>query len=136
MLSNAENGAFEPIAVIGLAFQFPGGANTEDKFWELLMERRCVSREFPRDRFNIDLYHDPNQMSTSKVCENRFFFKVLTRLKDYPSQVATRNAHFLDNDIREFDPRFFSISQAEAGSMDPQHRALMETTYHALESGK
>jgi len=67
MLSNGQNGSPEPIAVIGLSFQFPGGVNTEEELWELMMERRCVSSEFPRDRFNIDLYHDSDQTGLSKV---------------------------------------------------------------------
>jgi hypothetical protein len=67
MVSNGQDGALEPIAVIGLAFQFPGGANTDDKLWKLMMERRCVSTEFPKDRFNIDLYHVPNETGASKV---------------------------------------------------------------------
>ncbi|KAF1997032.1 hypothetical protein P154DRAFT_579360 [Amniculicola lignicola CBS 123094] len=66
MLSNGESDTHEPIAVIGMAFLFPGGANTEEKLWELIMERRCVSIEFPKDRGNIDLYYDPSQTGMSK----------------------------------------------------------------------
>ena len=67
MPSSDDNNVREPIAVIGMAFQFPGGADTDDKFWDLLMQRRCVSREFPKDRGNIDLYYDQAQTGISKV---------------------------------------------------------------------
>jgi acyl transferase domain-containing protein len=48
-------------------------------------------------------------------------------------QLRTRNAHFLKDDIREFDAPFFGMSPAEAGGLDPQQRGLLETTYHAIE---
>lgn len=44
--------------------------------------------------------------------------------------------HFLEGDIAAFDAPFFSIQPAEARSMDPQQRILLETTYRALENGK
>lgn len=51
-------------------------------------------------------------------------------------KISTRAAHFLKEDVRAFDAPFFSIAPLEAVTMDPQHRGLMETTYHALENGK
>jgi hypothetical protein len=56
----------EPLAIIGLAFQFPGGADTEDKFWDLLLEQKNVSSGFPKDRINIDAFHsdDPKKRAT------------------------------------------------------------------------
>ena len=50
-------------------------------------------------------------------------------------QFATSKACFLQDDISCFDAPFFSISSEEAQTMDPQQRALLETTYRALENG-
>lgn len=45
----------------------------------------------------------------------------------------TRGAHFIKQDVSHFDANFFSFSKAEAESMDPQHRMMIEVTYEALE---
>lgn len=49
-------------------------------------------------------------------------------------QINSQEAHFLSSDIKNFDAGFFSVPPHEAGSMDPQQRGMMETTFHALES--
>jgi len=50
----------EPIAIIGISIRFPGGADTTDKFWDMLVERRCAATTFPTDRFNIDAFWHPD----------------------------------------------------------------------------
>jgi len=45
-----------------------------------------------------------------------------------------RSGHFLRQDPAVFDAPFFSISQSEANSLDPDQRIILETSYHALES--
>ena len=46
-----------------------------------------------------------------------------------------RGAHFLEGNIAAFDAPFFSMNPAEAASMDPQQRGLLETAYRAFENG-
>ncbi|KAF2441997.1 reducing type I polyketide synthase [Karstenula rhodostoma CBS 690.94] len=103
----------EPLAIIGMAFQFPDGSTTEEDFWDMLVEKRCASREYPKERLNIDAFHSAD---TKK-----------------PGSIHSKNAHFLEKNIYDFDPAFFSISPADAKGMDPCQRTLLETTYHALE---
>lgn len=50
-------------------------------------------------------------------------------------QLPLRGGHFIERDLESFDAPFFSISAAEAVAMDPMSRALLETTYRALENG-
>ena len=46
----------EPIAVIGMSFEFPGGAETSDEFWKMLVDKRCAASKYPADRFNTDAF--------------------------------------------------------------------------------
>lgn len=55
---NMEQDQLEPLAVIGFSLKFPEDAISPDSFWKMLMEKRCASKEIPKDRMNIDaLYH-------------------------------------------------------------------------------
>ena len=51
-------------------------------------------------------------------------------------QTSTKHAHFLSQDPGAFDAAFFSVSPAEAATMDPQQRLVIEAVYHAFESGE
>jgi acyl transferase domain-containing protein len=51
-----ENPSFEPIAIVGMAFKFPQGAESADAFWNMLAEKRCAATTFPKDRFDIDAF--------------------------------------------------------------------------------
>ncbi|KAJ4288369.1 hypothetical protein N0V90_011603 [Kalmusia sp. IMI 367209] len=104
----------EPIAIIGFAFRLPGGANDESSLWTLLQENRNVMTEYPQSRVNIDAFYDPGKKRNNTL--------------------YSRGAHFIDGDPAVFDAPFFSVTTADAASMDPQHRKLMEVTYHALEN--
>ena len=42
--------------------------------------------------------------------------------------------YFLQENIRDFDPEFFGILNAEALHMDPQQRKLLEVVYECFES--
>lgn len=106
----------EPIAIVGLSFQFPGGCDTTEAFWQALVERRNTATEAPTDRYSAEsLWHpDTSRRGT----------------------VGFRGGHFLTRDIAKFDAPFFSISDTEAAALDPQQRGLLETTFRALENGR
>ncbi|KAI1740420.1 lovastatin nonaketide synthase [Xylaria scruposa] len=107
------NDECEPLAIIGLAFEFPRTATSVEKFWQLVYNGETTSSAFPADRFNIDAFYHPDQ--------------------DRPSTLPLRGGHFLEEKLGAFDAAFFSITPSEAACMDPQHRHMLETAYHALE---
>ncbi|KUI22420.1 polyketide synthase [Mycobacterium sp. GA-1285] len=105
---------FEPgsrLAVIGYAARFPG-ARDADEFWEVLREGRDAVSEVPEDRWDADEFFDTDP--------------------DAPGKVVTRRAGFVD-DATGFDAPFFGVSPREVRLMDPQHRLLLETAWHAVE---
>ncbi|MCJ1384592.1 hypothetical protein MMC17_007710 [Xylographa soralifera] len=104
----------ELIAVIGLSLKFPDDATSAESFWDMLMNGRCASRDFPRDRANIEGFYDPEM--------------------GRPGSLPLRGGHFLRDDIAAFDAPFFSITPSEAKAMDPMQRGLLETAYKAFEN--
>lgn len=101
----------EPIAIVGIGCRFPGGVETPEAFWELIINRLDVIQEIPSNRFDVDAIYDPTPGVPGKTC--------------------SRWGGFIDH-IDQFDASFFGISPRESSRMDPQQRLLLETTWDAL----
>ncbi len=104
----------EPVAVIGMACRFPGGAENPGLFWELLTEKRDAITEVDNNRWSKDYYYHPNHKAPGKTYVN--------------------SAGQLDN-VYNFEPEFFGLTPRQAVQMDPQQRLLLELTWEALEDG-
>ncbi len=103
----------DPIAIVGMACRFPGGASDTEGFWKLMRQGVDAVTEVPPNRWNLQDYYDPNP--------------------DAPGKMYVRHGAFLEN-IADFDAEFFGISRREALCMDPQHRLLLEVAWEALEN--
>jgi hypothetical protein len=57
----------EPIAIVGMAMRFPGGAHSSQEFWEMLKEGRDGWAPIPKHRYNIDGYYHPDNARAGSV---------------------------------------------------------------------
>ena len=103
-LDAVDAAANEPIAVIGVACRFPGGADTPAALWELLQAGAETAGEPPAGR--------------GEMMEG----------------LGSVRASFLREAVDAFDPQFFGIAPREAHGMDPQQRLLLEVAWEALEA--
>ena len=103
-----------PIALIGMACRFPGGANTPDQFWNVLKNGVDTICEVPKERWDAKTYFDSDPTT--------------------PGKMFTAMGGFLKSSIQQFDAPFFNISPKEASRLDPQQRLLLEVTWEALEN--
>lgn len=111
-LEALEQASHEPIAIVGMACRFPGGAHCPRSFWRIVCDGVDAITEIPSQRWDADAFYDPDPQA--------------------PGKMNSRWGGFLDR-IEEFDNAFFGISEREAVHLDPQQRLLMELGYEALE---
>ena len=103
----------EPIAIVGMACRFPGGADTPAAYWQILRDAVDVVTEVPTERWNLSAVYDADPAAAGKM--------------------NARCGSFLP-DVDRFDAAFFGISPREAVSLEPQQRLLLEMAWESLES--
>ncbi|MGW3427107.1 type I polyketide synthase [Streptomyces melanosporofaciens] len=107
----------EPIAIIGMGCRFPGGVDSPEDLWRLMIEGRDVVSDFPTDRgwplAPPDAVVLPGEPGVSAA-------------------VPVRRGGFLAG-ADEFDAGFFGIAPREALATDPQQRLLLEIAWETFE---
>jgi acyl transferase domain-containing protein len=96
------------------ACRLPGESDTPNDFWQMLVDQRSGYSEPPASRWNVDGFH---------------------ATKTRPGGLRPRGGYFISEDLFNFDPPFFGITQTEATVMDPAQRKLLECVYEAFEAG-
>ncbi|BBX62367.1 polyketide synthase [Mycobacterium saskatchewanense] len=105
----------DPVVIVGLALEAPGGVETPEDYWALLSEQREALSPFPADRgWALRELFDGSR---------RDGFKPICDLGGFLSSATT------------FDPDFFGISRREAAAMDPQQRVALRVAWRSLENG-
>ncbi len=103
----------EPLAIIGLGCRFPGGADSPEAFWRLLMTGTDAISTVPADRWDVRRFYDADPTA--------------------PGKTYVREGGFLRQPLETFDAAFFGISPREAATLDPQQRLLLEVVWEAFE---
>ncbi|KAI1108641.1 hypothetical protein F5Y14DRAFT_435490 [Nemania sp. NC0429] len=104
----------EDVAVVGFSFKLPEGADTISSFWETLEKGRNLLTDWPTSRINGKAFHDAELAKRNKL--------------------HARGGYFIKDDPGAFDAPFFSVTAAEAASMDPMQRWTLEASYRAFEN--
>ena len=113
-MKKGKKSSSEPIAIVGMAFRFPGDVCTEQSLWQALAEGKDLVGEIGPERWAVDeLRHGA---------------------RAEPGRSVTFSAGVLSN-VEAFDAGFFGISPREAAWLDPQQRLLLELTWEAMENG-
>lgn len=87
----------EPIAIVGSGCRFPGSSSSPSSLWKLLEKPRDVSKEPPKERFELKGYYHPKGT--------------------HHGTTNVQRAYMLDEDVGTFDATFFNISPNEAESI-------------------
>lgn len=104
----------EPVAIIGLSCRLPGNISGPRTLWNFLESGGIASTDVPASRFNVKGHHDGSKK---------------------PGTMRPPGGMFLEDvELDRFDAPFFEISRAEAVSMDPNQRQLLEVIYEGLEN--
>jgi mycobactin polyketide synthetase MbtC len=106
--------AAEPVVIVGMAVEAPGGIDTTEGYWELLSHGREALGPFPTDRG----WRVRELLAGSR----RSGFKEIHDCGGFLTGATT------------FDPEFFGISPREAVAMDPQQRVALRVSWRALEN--
>ena len=111
-VSELETAQQEAVAIVGMSIRTPGGVRDPEAFARLLWSGTDAITDIPASRWPLAEWFDEAQEAAGKM--------------------YTRFGGFLD-DVDQFDADFFGISPAEASSMDPQQRIVLELSWEALE---
>ncbi|MGD1108983.1 MAG: polyketide synthase [Mycobacterium sp.] len=104
----------DPVVIVGMGVEAPGGIETADGFWDLLAHGREALSPFPTDRgwAVADLLAGSRRRGFKEIHDSGGFLSGATI----------------------FDPEFFGISPREAVAMDPQQRVTLRVSWRALEN--
>ncbi|PJE18214.1 non-ribosomal peptide synthetase [Legionella sp.] len=97
------------ISIIGMACEFAGQADSLTHFYQVILDAADATTDIAPNRWQVDMQQVPDLI---------------------------KHGGYLKRNPWTFDAQSFAISPKEAARMDPQHRILLEHTYHAFEDAQ
>ncbi len=111
VFSSPKNKIHDEIAVVGIGCTLPD-ADTPEQLWENILGKKYSISEMPKDRFNQDLYFNPDRSAEDKT------YTVLAGHVD----------HF------EFDWQRFGYAEGKDKRLSRSQKMVLQTAYKAVES--
>lgn len=101
-----------PIAIVGMGMRLPGGVESAEGFWDMLINKKDGLCETPGTRYNVESFYSESQ----------------------PGSVKTRKGYYLPEYLGKADTSFLSMPKSEASKVDPQQILLMEVIWDCMEN--
>ncbi|CEM36439.1 unnamed protein product, partial [Vitrella brassicaformis CCMP3155] len=99
-------------AVTGMACRLPGGSDSPQALWKMMMSGKDCVTEVPPDRWDHDEFYRADENASGWT-------------------TYSRHGAFIDG-VEMFDHTAFNITPFEAAAVDPQQRVLLEVVLEAL----
>jgi hypothetical protein len=128
--------ASSTLVICGMAMRLPGNINSEDQFWDFLVNKRDARDKIPESRYNAAAFFgDASRMETDASAEHETRFINDTEITAPASEANVQAindqafGYTLNQvDLSQFDASFFSMTRQELEWTDPQQRLLLELT--------
>ncbi|GAA1440593.1 beta-ketoacyl synthase N-terminal-like domain-containing protein [Nocardiopsis tropica] len=104
-LGELRRGSSEAVAIVGIGLEMAGGVADPQQLWNALLDRRECTSPVPDGRWPRTAMDNPDLYTTAGA---------------YLGESA-------------FDPELFKVSPRESAGLDPQQKAILKTTWWALE---
>lgn len=101
-----------PIAIVGMGMKLPGGIESAEDFWEMLINKKDGLTETPETRYNVESFCNDSQ----------------------PRTIKTKKGYYFPEYLGKVDASFMSMMQHAPARLDPQQTLLMEVIWDCMEN--
>ncbi|KAI0860401.1 hypothetical protein F4860DRAFT_479113 [Xylaria cubensis] len=125
------------VAICGMAMKLPGEIDSEQAFWDFLINKKDARHRISEDRYNVDGFQtNANRHDAVWLEENSGGLDESRNgsLSDDGHPGITYGYMLKYTDLTQFDASSFSVTRTEVEWMDPQQRILLEMTRECFEN--
>ncbi|MCP3874854.1 MAG: polyketide synthase, partial [Desulfobacteraceae bacterium] len=111
IFSSSKNKINDEIAVVGVGCTLPD-ADDPDSLWKNILDKKYSISQIPKDRFDYDLYYDPDRNA-----EDKTYTTLAGHVDDF-----------------EFDAERFGYSESKEKRLSRSQKMVLQTAYKAVEN--